>query len=248
MDKKAEILCLIPARGGSKGIPGKNMAKLCSKPLLYYTFNATKNSSYISRTILSTDDTAIAEYGKTSGIEVHKRPKELAGDDTPMKDVIKYHLSALEKEGYVPDVFILLQPTSPLRTEKHVDEALQALLNDDAADAIVSVVDVPHQYLPMKIMEKDETGAIHFYAADGEKYTTRQKLPRLYARNGAAIYAVYLKAFKETGSLYGKRCLPYEMKQEESVDVDTPFDLYIAECLMWKRMGDIAMKEGTFVL
>ncbi|MBQ9550856.1 MAG: acylneuraminate cytidylyltransferase family protein [Lachnospiraceae bacterium] len=235
-----EILSIIPARGGSKGIPKKNMALLCGQPLIKYTFDAAKKSRLITRIILSTDDKDFAEYGRENGIEALMRPEELAGDRTPMKDVINYHLDALEKSGYKCDILILLQPTSPLRTEKHIDQALQGLIDEREADATVSVVDVPHEYLPQKLMELKEDGSLKFFRSDGEKYTTRQELPHLYARNGAAVYAVYTESYRKTGSLYGTRCIPYFMKPEESVDVDGYFDLFLAECIMrdfpeWKE-------------
>ena len=231
-----EILAIIPARGGSKGIKKKNMALLNGQPLLKYTFDAAKKSRFINKIILSTDDDDFAAYGAENGIEVCMRPSEFAGDKTPMKDVIDHHLSELKQAGYEPDIFILLQPTSPLRTERHIDEALEALINDKEADAAVSVVDIPHEYLPMKIMKLKDDGSLIFYQDDGEKYTTRQELPHLYARNGAAIYAVYKETYLETRSLYGTRCIPYIMKEEESVDIDTAYDLFIAECIMkWRR-------------
>lgn len=229
------ILAIIPARGGSKGIPHKNMAMLDGHPLLYYTFEAAKKSRLINRIILSTDDKDFAEFAKENGIEVAMRPAELAGDKTPMKDVINYHLDELEKSGYKSDAFILLQPTSPLRTAEHIDEALGAMIDDEKADATVSVVDVPHEYLPMKLMKLEEDGSLKFYQADGEKYTTRQELSHLYARNGAAVYAVYTDVYKETGSLYCTRCLPYLMKREDSIDIDEEFDLFLAECIMQKK-------------
>ncbi len=236
----SNILAIIPARGGSKGIKKKNMALLNGEPLLKYTFDAAKESSLINRIILSTDDPVFAEYGRKNGIEVSFRPKELSGDASPMKDVINYHLKELLETGYEPDIFILLQPTSPLRTAAHIDEALESLIKDREADAVVSVVDVPHEFLPLKLMEPKEDGSLGFFRSDGEKYTTRQELPRLYARNGAAVYAVYTESYRKTGSLYGTRCIPYYMKQEESVDIDSYFDLFLADCIMkyypeWKR-------------
>ena len=229
------ILAIVPARGGSKGIPGKNMVDLNGKPLMQYTFDAAKESKYIDRILLSTDDEKFAEFGRSQSIEVEMRPEELATDTAVMKDVINYHLDRLAEKGYTPDIFILLQPTSPLRTSQHIDEALKLLTEDETADAIVSVMDMPHQYLPMKIMKMDDSGALKFYQEDGEKYTTRQALPHLYARNGAAIYAVYTDVYRKTGSLYGTRCLPYVMEEEDSVDIDKPFDLFLAECILKSR-------------
>ena len=230
-----EILAIVPARGGSKGIPHKNMTDLAGKPLMGYTFDAAKGSTLITKTILSTDDEDFADYARSEGIEVRMRPDELASDTAVMKDVINYHLDELEKEGYKADAFILLQPTSPLRTSNHIDEALNLMISDEKADAIVSVVDVPHEYLPMKLMKTEDDGMLKFYQEDGEKFTTRQALPHLYARNGAAIYAVYTDAYRETGSLYGHNCLPYLMKREDSVDIDEPFDLFLAEAIIKNR-------------
>ncbi len=239
-----EILAFIPARAGSKGIPGKNMTDLNGKPLLKYTFDAAKNSSLITRTILSTDDEGFAEYGRENGIEVLMRSESLSNDTALIKDVLVFHLSKLKEEGYVPDIIILLQPTSPLRTSRHIDGSLRKMIEDPEADAVVSLVDVPHEYLPMKIMKTMDDGSVTFYQKDGERFVTRQTLPKLYARNGAAVYAVYTKSFLETGSLYGKRCLPYFMKEEESVDIDSYFELFLTECIMkyypeWKRSHNI---------
>lgn len=234
-----DILAIIPARGGSKGIKKKNMTLFNGQPLLKYTFDAAKKSQLISRVILSTDDPSFANFGRENGIETVMRPVSLAGDKTPMKDVIDYHLNELRKSGYDPEIFVLLQPTSPLRTEKHIDDALEMLISDEKADAVVSVMDIPHQYLPMKIMRLESDGSLKFYQQDGEKYTTRQELPHLYARNGAAIYGVYTDSYLNTGSLYGTRCIPYIMKEEDSVDIDTEFDLFLAECIIKRNAGKL---------
>ncbi|MCR4908548.1 MAG: acylneuraminate cytidylyltransferase family protein [Lachnospiraceae bacterium] len=226
-----EILGFVPARGGSKGIPGKNMKPLLGKPLMQYTFEAAKQSRYIDRLLLSTDEPSYASFGESEGVEVSMRPAELSGDDTPMKEVVRYHLEEFKKEGYEPDVFVLLQPTSPLRTAGDIDESLTLLLKDEKADSVVSVREVPHSCLPVKIM-KEEEGALVFLERDGEKYTTRQALPTLYARNGPAILAFKVKSFLETGSFYGKRCIKYLMPEERSVDIDTPFDFKLVSFLM----------------
>ena len=232
-----EVLAIIPARGGSKGIPKKNIQKLFGKPLIEYTFDAIKESRLITRSLISTDDDEIASVGIKNGIAVSKRPAHLAGDNTVMTDVIDYHLASLEDEGYKPDIFILLQPTSPLRSGRHIDEALSMIMSDDrpTADAVVSVVTVPHSFLPMKLMELSDDGFLNFYEEGGEKYTTRQTLPRLYARNGAAVYAVKTDAYKRTHSLYGNHCVPYLMREDESVDIDEPDDMLMAMFMMLKR-------------
>ncbi len=233
-----EILGFIPARSGSKGIPGKNMKMLAGKPLMQYTFEAAKKSRYIDRIVLSTDDSQYADFAGREGVEPLLRPGELAGDAAPMKEVVRYHLEEFKKEGYEPDIFVLLQPTSPLRTEEDIDEALTFLLKDEEADSVVSVMKVPHNCLPMKIM-KEEKGALVFLEKDGEKYTTRQELPTLYARNGPAVLAFRTKSFLESKSFYGKRCIKYLMPEERSVDIDTPFDFALAEFLLEKCPVDI---------
>lgn len=231
-DNKLEILAIIPARGGSKGIPHKNIIDLCGKPLIQYTIDAAKNSQLITRVLVSTDDDEIANVSRDFGAEVMMRPDYLSDDSAPMKDVIDYILNVLRNTGYNPDIFILLQPTSPLRTSKHIDEALHNMINNEKSDATVSVIELPHQYSPLKIMEIDNEGFLYFYKEAGEKYTTRQELPRYYARNGAAIYAVYVNAYEETHSLYGNYCIAYEMKIEESIDIDSKYDLKIASYLL----------------
>lgn len=224
-----EILALIPARGGSKGIPHKNTVDLCGKPLLQYTIEAAKESKLVTRTIVSTDDESIANIAMKIGVEVMRRPIELSGDMTPMKDVIDYVISQLDQEEYKPDVLVLLQPTSPLRTAKHIDEALLSMLDDSNADAVVSVIELPHLHSPLKIMKTNSKGYLEFYLQGGEQYTLRQTLPKFYARNGAAIYAVKVESYKQTKSLYGTNCLPYVMSQNESIDIDDIGDIEIAK-------------------
>lgn len=232
-----EVLAIIPARSGSKGILNKNMVLINGKPLLQYTYDAAIHSKKITRIILSTDSEEYAKYAKKQGIETLMRPVQLAEDDTPMKDVIDYHLAQLEANNYIPDVFVLLQPTSPLRTAHNIDEALESLEANSKADAVVSVMKVPHNFTPLKVMTLDDEGFLHFYQPDGEKYSTRQKLPQqYYARNGAAIYAVYTKAYMETHSLYGNVCIPYLMDSKVSVDIDEIEDIEIASWRISQRI------------
>lgn len=231
-----EILAIIPARGGSKGIKRKNMVPIEGKPLIEYTIIAAKDSKYITRVTVNSDDQEILAFAEKQGIETIVRPAELARDDTAMKEVLLYQLRMMkEKENYVPDILILLQPTSPLRTAKHIDEALEKMLSYDC-DALVSVEEEPHLHSPYSVMKKNEEGYLEFFLKEGQKFTSRQEKPKFYARNGAAIYAVYTETYLNTGSLYGTKCIPYEMLPEDSVDIDEPIDLYIARSMMqYKR-------------
>lgn len=229
---KKEILAIIPARGGSKGIKRKNMLLLEGIPLIQYTITAAVNSRLINRVMVNSDDEEIIKYAGEQGIETLIRPAELAQDHTPMKDVINHHLDFLKQtENYVPNIIVLLQPTSPLRGAKHIDEALDKMLNCDC-DAMVSVEEEPHLHSPYSVMKINEEGYLEFFLKEGEKFTSRQEKPKFYARNGAAIYAVTTEAYQTTGSLYGTKCVPYEMLPEDSVDIDSPLDVYIVKSMM----------------
>ena len=145
----AEILAIVPARGGSKGIPRKNLRQLAGRSLLSYTAEAALKSKNISRVVLSSDDEEIRELGTKLGLDVpFIRPFEIAQDNTPMIPVLQHALNTLwENESYKPDLIVLLQPTSPLRTNMHVDRAICDFL-EAKADSLVSVVQLPHNYNP----------------------------------------------------------------------------------------------------
>lgn len=226
-----EILAIIPARGGSKGIPHKNIALLDNKPLIQYTIEAALGSEYITRATVNSDDEEILAVAKAAGAEVYVRPAEYAQDDTPMKDVILDELATFKAQGYEPDIIILLQPTSPLRTAAHIDEAMASMLREDC-DALVSVEEEPHLHSPYSVMRLNEEGCLEFFLPEGQRFTDRRQKPKFYARNGAAIYAVTVDAYYQTGSLYGTKCIPYVMDHLDSVDIDEPFDLYMANCIM----------------
>lgn len=228
-----KILGLIPARGGSKSIPRKNLYPLCGRPLIEYTFDAAKKSHHLSRIVLTTDDEEIAALGKQSGIEVpFLRPKNLALDDTPTLAAIQHALDYLDKnESYVPDIIVILQPTSPLRKHCHIDEAIELLINT-GADSVVSVEEVPHRYNPFSTMKIKEGKLVAFLESEETKIFRRQDKPKVYARNGAAVYAVRYTTLIQHNNLLGKDCRPLIMKPEESVDIDTVFDVKFAETLL----------------
>lgn len=221
-----EILGIIPARGGSKGIPHKNIVNLCGKPLIQYTFEAAQNAKKMTRFLVSTEDRGIKEFSQKKNVEVIDRPEWLAKDTTSTASVIEYTLNYLEKaEGYNPEYVMILQPTSPLRYAEDIDNCI-TLIKEKNADSVVSVVDLPHNFLPEKLM-KIEDDNLRFLYDHGENYTTRQQQRKLYARNGAAIYLFKTIVFKETKSYYGKKCIPYVMEKSRSFDIDTLEDLEI---------------------
>jgi len=229
------VLAIIPARGGSKGIPKKNIYPLCGKPLIAWTIEAAKGSKYISRTILTSDSAEIIEVAGKYGTEApFVRPNELAKDETPALPVIRHAVDWLkDNEDYVPNYIVLLQPTSPLRTSRHIDEALEKLINSDA-DSIVSVVKAPHQYNPYSIMEMKD-GFLRPFLKYDERKNIRQLKPVFYARNGAAIYAFTYECLMKKNSIYGDKILGYEMSREESVDVDDMLDMRVCELLIENR-------------
>src|SRR5918911_4592310 len=167
-DSDVRVLGLIPARGGSKGIPGKNLAPLCGRPLVAWTIGAACAARSLDRVVVSTDSEEIAATARELGADVLERPAELARDGTPMRDVL---LHALEELGR-PEVLVLLQPTSPLRRAEHVDGAV-ALLRETGADSVVSVAEVPHRYRPGPLMELEDGRLVPL----GPTPATRQEKP-----------------------------------------------------------------------
>jgi CMP-N,N'-diacetyllegionaminic acid synthase len=215
------IVALIPARGGSKGIPRKNLAPLGGKPLLQWAIDAARAAETVARVVVSTDDEEIA--AAAAGAEVLRRPAGLAADDVPMLDVIRHALEHVEP----CDVLVLLQPTSPLRRPGQVDQAVRLLL-ESGADTVVSVVEVPHRYEPSSLMELRDGRLV----ARSEP-STRQAKELLYARNGPAILAVRPSGLGD--GLYGGNVVGYVMDERDSLDIDTAHDLELAEALLAER-------------
>lgn len=219
-----EVVALIPARGGSKGIPRKNLAPLGGKPLLQWSIDAARAAETVTRVVVSTDDDEIAATAE--GAEVLRRPAELAGDDVPMLPVIRHAL-----ESFPCEVLVLLQPTSPLRRAEHVDDAVR-LLQDTGADTVVSVVPVPHRYTPESLLALEGNRLVRVSGSEPQTLR-RQDKETLYARNGPAVLALRVEALGD--SLNEGDVRPYLMEERDSVDIDTPFDLELAELLLARR-------------
>lgn len=219
-----DVLALVPARGGSKGIPRKNLTPVAGRPLLAWTIAAAQDSDTVTRVVVSTDDDEIAAVARGLAVEVLRRLQALGADETPMRAVVDHALSEL---GMV-DVLVLLQPTSPLRRPEHVDEAVRLLLESDA-DCVVSVVEVPHRYAPGSLMALDAGRLVPL----GDSAARRQDKQPVYARNGPAV--LVLRPDRLGDDLYGGDCRAYLMRREDSLDVDEPFDLELAELLLSRR-------------
>jgi len=228
------VLGVIPARGGSKGIPTKNLAPLCGRPLLAYTADAVNDSKKLTRTIVSTDDERIADCARSLGLEVpFIRPSSLAADDAPMLPVLQHAIRAMRADGFETDMVVLLQPTSPLRRGQHIDAAID-WLQRVRGDSVVSVVEVPHQFNPTSVMRVEE-GLLKPFL-DSPSATRRQDKPKLFARNGPAVLAVHTHVL-DGGSLYGDEVWPLLMTAEDSLDIDTPWDLRLAESIIAARVN-----------
>ena len=235
-----QVLGVIPARGGSKGIPNKNLALVGGRPLLAYTVDAVRQSARLTRAVVSTNDEGIADTARALGLEVpFLRPSSLANDDTPLLPVLQHAMHAMAADGFHADVIVLLQPTSPLRRGEHIDAAID-WLQRAGGDSVVSVVEVPHQFNPASVLRFDEGWLFPFL--DGPAAARRQDKPRLYARNGPAVLAVRASVIAG-GSLYGRKSWPLVMKPEESVDVDTPWDLSLVEWALSVR-GEGPPRQG----
>lgn len=172
--------------------------------------------------------------GQAFGLEVpFLRPATLAGDEAPMVEVLRHAVSWLvEQERYVPDLIVLLQPTSPLRRTEHIDSAVDLLI-ESGADSVVSVVEVPHQFNPVSVMRIANGRLLPFLP--GPIVLRRQEKPRVYARNGPAVLVVRRAILVMEENFYGRDCRPYFMALEDSVDIDTPLDLELATFLLERR-------------
>src|SRR6266550_5125500 len=200
------VLGIVPARGGSKGVPGKNVRPLAGHTLLEYTARAARESGVLDRVILSTDAPAIADAGRLAGLEVpFMRPAALAADDTPMLPVVQHALDALARGGWSPDIVVLLQPTSPLRQAAHIRDAVTTL-RETKSDSVVTVVEVPRHLSPDYVMRIDE-GRLQPFLPEGARLTRRQDARPAYWRDGT-VYAFWRATLDRFGSIYGDDCHP----------------------------------------
>jgi CMP-N,N'-diacetyllegionaminic acid synthase len=236
-----KILGIITARGGSKGIPGKNLKPLAGRALLGYTVDAARASGALDRVILSTEDAAIAEAGRALGCEVpFMRPAELSKDDTPHLPVIQHAAQWMrDHAGYDADAVMILQPTSPLRSADDITAAAR-LLESSGADSVVSVSEVSAHAHPMRMLRVDERGHAVLFAT-GEpvrrRINRRQDLPAAWVMNGA-IYACRTGVlFDADPSLYGDRVAAYAMPAERSVSIDDFEDWAAAERALARRQA-----------
>ena len=227
-----KFLAIIPARGGSKRLPRKNILDLCGKPLIAYTIEAALKSKYIDKVIVSSDDEEILNISKKNGADIIKRPIDLANDTATTFDAIKHTIDNFEKYDYI----VLLQPTSPLRNEKHIDEAIE-LLENKKADAIVSVCEMDHSPLWSNTLPKD--GNMSNFLKDEILNKRSQDLEKYYRLNGAIYICKTEKLLENKGFFLKDNIFAYKMDREHSVDIDEKIDFSIAQILMSENLKNI---------
>ena len=221
------ICSIITARGGSKGVPKKNIKLLNGKPVIAYTIVESIKSNFIKETYVTTEDKEIADISQEYGAKVIERPEELAQDNSTSVDVVLHSLDYLENNNDLPDFFVLLQPTSPLRTKEDIENATKLFIENEC-DALISVSQLDHS--SMMSFEIQNT----FLTPNcNEKFLNkrRQELPKFYRPNGA-IYITTPDSLWKNKTFIPKKTMPYIMPQERSVDLDTEFDFKLAEYLL----------------
>ena len=223
------FLGIIPARGGSKRLPRKNVLDLAGKPLIAWTIDAAKGSKYIDKIIVTSDDDEILQISDDLSVDTNKRPDELASDTATTVAVTEHTIDNLN-DTY--DFIIILQPTSPLRTFKHIDEAIE-LLFKKKADAIVSVCETEHS--PLWSNTLSDNKSMEGFISKDYLNKRSQDLPKYFRLNGA-IYICDVFKFKQYQSLLiDKNIYAYEMASEDSIDIDTQIDFDLAEIQLSKK-------------
>ncbi|WP_151949786.1 acylneuraminate cytidylyltransferase family protein [Aliarcobacter butzleri] len=226
MYKDKTFLAIIPARGGSKRLPRKNVLDLSGKPLIAYTIEAGLKSNYVDKVVVSSDDEEILEISKKFGAETIKRPDDLANDTATTFDAIKHTIdNNIDKYNYI----VLLQPTSPLRNEKHIDEAIE-LLEIKNADAIISVCEMEHSPLWSNTLPQD--GSMKGFLRDEVLNKRSQDLEKYYRLNGAIYICKTDKLLENKNFLLKDNIFSYVMDRKNSIDIDEEIDFKITEAIL----------------
>ncbi|MFA4955706.1 MAG: acylneuraminate cytidylyltransferase family protein [Candidatus Methanoperedens sp.] len=236
MYKGSKILCIIPARGGSKGLPGKNIKMLLGKPLIAYSIEHARKSKYIDQIIVSTDNTEIADISKIFGADVpFLRPKELASDDSSTIDALLHAMEWMEnKERFVFDILVLLHVTTPLRSVEDVDRCIELLVEKNA-DNVFSVTEA-HRNPYFNMVEVHADGSTNLVKKGF--FATRQSAPQVFDMN-SSIYVWWKDILKDKRSIFLKRSQIYIMPKERSVDIDDSIDFKIAEMLLKESIKNV---------
>lgn len=221
MNKNKTFLAIIPARGGSKRLPRKNVLDLCGKALIAYSIETGLKSKYIDKVMVTSDDEEILSISKEYGANTISRPEELASDIATTFDAVKHTIDNVEKYDYI----VLLQPTSPLRNEKHLDEAIE-LLEQKNADAIVSVCEMDHSPLWCNTLPGD--GSMKSFLKEEVLNKRSQDLDKYFRLNGAIYICKTEKLLENKGFFLNENIYAYKMDKKNSIDIDDEFDFKLA--------------------
>ena len=233
MLESMKILAVVPARGGSKGIPKKNIKILAGKPLIQYTIDEANKSLYIDDVVVSTDDDEISKVSETLGAKVIRRPDELSGDNALVVDALRYTIEVLKKENLNYDIVLLLEPTSPLRSYSIIDECIEKFKNKNVESVTTfSETSVPPDRIWRMVDKNVET-----YIEGVNPWLPRQKLEIGYQLNGL-VYAIRMSSFeamKKSNSLLTSKITAVITPKEISIDIDDMLDFKMIEFLMEER-------------
>lgn len=222
------IIGLIPARGGSKGVPRKNIRLLQGKPLLCYTAEAALKVSGLAKIVLSTEDKEIAKVGKECGLDVpFLRPAELASDNSPTLPVIQHAIRMLENNDNPIDAICLLQPTSPFRDASLIERCIKLFI-ESGADTVITLLPVPEKYNPYFIYFQNEDGKLNYCMGEDTLAIRRQDVQPAYLREGS-VYIIKRNIIMEENSLYGRHIVGCLTDAEKSINIDTMEDWRLAE-------------------
>jgi CMP-N,N'-diacetyllegionaminic acid synthase len=232
MINNKKIIAIIPARGGSKGLPGKNIRILAGKPLMAWTIEQANCSNYIDKVIVSTEDNEIAEIARKYEAEVpFLRPKELARDDSPTIDVIIHAINWFEEKGNYFDIVVLLEPTSPLRDVEDIDKCIEMLISNPTAKAIVSVAKLESAHPEFNVTISDEGLIRKLNGTTNFNVLRRQELEEIYFFEGS-VYISETLSLKQERTFYHESTLAYVVPKYKSLEIDEICDFICIEALM----------------
>ena len=231
-----KFIAIIPARGGSKGIPNKNIKNFNNKPLISWTIKAAIESNIFENVFVSTDDPKIAYISKKNGATVpFLRPKYLAKDTSSTLSAIQHFINKFYKgkKNLLPYAVVILQPTSPLRRILHIKQAIKLFKSNIESDSLVSCIDVPHNFVPESLMKMNKKGYVENIHKEIEQVYRRQDKKKYFARNGAAIYITKTELLNKF--ILGGNIVPYFMNPIDSIDIDNMNEWKLAEIIFKNR-------------
>lgn len=224
------IIGIIPARAGSKRVKDKNIRPFAGTTLTHLAIRQALEAKNLDRIVISSDSNEVLTIGRSfKNVDVLKRPSEISSDTAPAIDYMNHVVNYYESIGWEPDVLVIIQPTSPIRSGKDIDNTIDCLIKNPTADSSVSIVRLPHHVHPHKFKTLEGVLLKPWLVDEGQN-TTEKDLPHIYIRN-CAVYAFKVKNIKN-GITYGERCIAYKMNDQSAVDINDKLDFEFAEFLL----------------